>query len=470
MQRLVRHGFRWDLEPGFVPVLEALLGDRGVVVKESPAKRVTRHQWGGHEYYMKVYRHAFAPLRPFKFLFTPAAPRREWVNARRLEALHLPVVRHLAHGERWRLGLRESILITEGFPGRPLDEVPGLDPALALALVERLHEHGVFHADLHAGNVLAHPATGELRLVDIDKLSFRAGPAGGRPADRDAMLAFLHISFPLPLPPGLRALSARCRRDLLADRSWRCLRHNREFAPRRAGGLPWHTRPALLTPAAAQVLDAPDRFLDLRARVLKQGQTSTVGAGDGLVLKRFNLRKPFNLLKDLARRSRALRGFRQAYHLELAGLPTARVVAAAERRVLGLLLRSYLLMEEIPDATMLRRHLREGHRPGPALLRAAAALVARLHEEGFTHGDLNERNLLLTPSGQLFLIDLDALHYAGTVSDDAAARDLRRLGADAARHAQVTPADRQLFLRAYCRARRRRLVPRLPRSQRALVL
>lgn len=460
--RLVRHGFRWDLQPGFAPVLESLLGDTGTVVKESPAKRVTRHEAGGRTYYVKVYRHESVPLRPCKFLFTPAAPRREWENAQRLESLQIPVVRHLAHGERWGLGLRESILITEGFPGRPLEEVPGLEPALVLAFVDRLHERGVFHADLHSGNLLAHPDTGELRLVDIDKLRFRAGP----PGDRDAMLAFLHISFPLPLTPVQRALSARRRRELLADRSWRCLRHNREFAPRRAGGLPWHVRATLLTPAAAGVLEAPDRFLAGAARLLKEGGSTTVGAGHGLVLKRFNFRKPLNLLKDLVRPSRALRGFRQAYHLELAGLPTARVIAAAERRVLGLLLRSYLLMEEIPGAVMLRRLLREGQRPGPDLLRAAALLIARLHDEGFTHGDLNERNLLLTPSGGLFLIDLDALHYAGTVADPDAARDLRRLGADAVQHPQVTPADRRVFLRAYCRARGRRQVPRLPPAAR----
>lgn len=463
--RVVRHGFRWDLQPGFAPVLEALLGNPGTVIKESPAKRVTRHELDGRVYYVKAYRHEFAPLRPLKFLLARPAPRREWENAQRLESLHIPVVRHLAHGERWGLGLRESILVTEGFPGRPLEEVPGLDPALALAFVERLHERGVFHADLHSGNLLADPASGELRLVDIDKLRFRAGPPGPA-AGREAMLAFLHISFPLPLPPALRARSDERRRALLADRSWRCLRHNREFAPLRAGGLAWHVRSPLLTPAARNVLAAPDQFLSSHARVLKAGGSTTVGAADGLVLKRFNLSKLLNLVKDLARPSRALTGFRQAYHLELAGLPTARVVAAAERRRLGFLLRSYLLMEEIPDAIMLRRHLRTGQRPGPDLLRAAAALVARLHQEGFTHGDLNERNLLLTPSGQLFLIDLDALRYAGTVAEADAARDLRRLGADAARHPQITPADRQLFLRAYCRARGRRPVPRLPRPPR----
>jgi tRNA A-37 threonylcarbamoyl transferase component Bud32 len=457
--RLVRDGFRWELQPGFAPVLEALLQDPGVVVKESPAKRVTRHDLGDRTYYVKAYRHEAVPLRPLKFLVARPAPRREWENARRLESLGIPVVRHLAHGERWRLGLRESLLVTEGFAGRPLEEVPGLDPAPALALVEQLHRHGVHHSDLHSGNLLADPATGELRLVDIDKLRFGTGRPGD-PGARDEMLAFLNISFPLPLPPAVRALSARRRRELLADRSWRCLRHNREFAPVRAGGLRWQARTPLLSPDAQRVLADPDAFLASAARSLKQGQSTTVGARHGLVLKRFNRRGPLHLLKDLARASRARRGFRKAYHLELAGVPTARVVAAAERRPLGLLLRSYLLMEELPDTVMLRRHLRDGHRPGPALLRALARLVARLHDEGFTHGDLNERNLLLNPAGQVFLIDLDALTHAGVVPGDAAARDLGRLAADMARHPQVTPADLRAFLRAYCRARHLRRVPR----------
>ena len=457
MIRLQRDGFRWELQPEAEPWLDRLLQNSGRVIKETPAKRVTAHEAGGRTFYVKRYRHDAVPLRPLKFLFKPAPARKEWSAAQRLETLGVPVVRHLAHGECWSWrGLRESILITEGFEGQPLDQVTGLDSALALKFVEHMHERGVFHYDLHSGNLLARVSPPELRLVDVDKVLFRPAPV---PRERDEMAAFLNISFPLPVTDGVRVLSARRRRQLLADRSRRCLRHNRDFAPRNFGRLRWHVRLRLLMPAVERVLAAPDEFLRSEARLLKPGQTTTVGVAGGLVLKRYNFRKWLNLAKDLARPSRAFQAVRAAYHLELAGVPTPRVVAAAERRALGLLLRSYVVMEEIPGARTLQRHLRSGHLLAPALVCAAAELIARLHNEGFTHGDLNERNLVLDAQGRMFLLDLDALKFHGEVPPSAAADDLARLAADAARHGHVTPANRRAFVRHYCRVRRLRRVP-----------
>ena len=108
-----------------------------------------------------------------------------------------------------------------------------------------------------------------------------------------------------------------------------------------------------------------------------------MGRAGGVVLKRYNLRKLTNLLKDLFRASKARRAFRKAYHLELAGVPTARPLATADRRLGGLLLRSYLLMEEIPDA----QHLGQWRGDPYVAARTAAALLPKLHHEGFRHRD-----------------------------------------------------------------------------------
>jgi len=132
-------------------------------------------------------------------------------------------------------------------------------------------------------------------------------------------------------------------------------------------------------------------------------------------------------------------------------------VAVAERRVAGFLACSYQLMEEIPRARTLQNFLRAGGSLDGGLIRHAARVVGRLHDEGFTHGDLNERNLLMDEQGRFFLIDLDALELS---SRPRAALDLGRLARDMSRHAQVTRAHREAFLRHYCRARGLREVPR----------
>src|SRR5204863_7942080 len=128
--RLSCYGFEWELQPDVEPWLHELVTLHGEPVKEAPAKRVSRHEAGGRVFFVKRYRHDAIPFRSLKFFLKPSPARKEWRLAQKLDALGLPAVRHLAHGERWDgRGLRESILITEGFEGQPLDEVPGLEPA-----------------------------------------------------------------------------------------------------------------------------------------------------------------------------------------------------------------------------------------------------------------------------------------------------------------------------------------------------
>src|SRR5207247_3489276 len=155
-------------------------------------------------------------------------------------------------------------------------------------------------------------------------------------------LALLRVFVPIPVPAEVERDSRRLRRTLLYRRSKRCLLRNREFARQRLGGLTWQLRLSLANDAVRRVLEDPDGFLTGRAQVLKPGRTSTVGLADGLVLKRFNFRKIENVVKDLLRPSRARRAFRAAYHLELAGIATARPIALAVQRAAGILLRSYL--------------------------------------------------------------------------------------------------------------------------------
>jgi tRNA A-37 threonylcarbamoyl transferase component Bud32 len=271
----------------------------------------------------------------------------------------------------------------------------------------------------------------------------------------------LRVFLPVPVSPEIEVQSRELRKRLLHERSRRCLRNNRDFARQRHGGLKWQVRLDWLNDVTRRVLTAPDEFLASQATPLKTGQSSTVGKADGLVLKRFNLRKAGNVFKDLFRASKARRAFRKAYHLELAGIPTARSIATADRRFGGLLARSYLLMEEIPGAVDLTRYFRAGGLPELQLIRAAAQLIARLHEEGFSHRDLKESNLVLGGNGQLYLIDLDGMTFLKNVSNERAAADLERLARGVAKFPIITKCERFIFLRSYCRRRKLRGVPRL---------
>lgn len=444
--RVMLHGVHWEVRPDLAPHLEALLDSAGCGIKESPVKLVTRHEVAGRAWFIKRYRHCRVPLRPLKYCFKPSQARQEWKLALRLERLGIPIVRHAALGERWGFGLRESILVTERFDGQPLDETPDVDMQAVLAFVQTLHDRGVLQTDLHPGNILRHAATGELRLVDLHGTVIKSTL---RSEEREANLATLRISLPIPVAPAILELSRRMRQKCLVRRAPRCLRHNRDFEPRRIGSLRWQVRKAWINPATEAILGDPDGFLASRAEILKAGRSSTVGRADGRVLKRFNLRKPANVFKDLVRRSKARRAFLKAYHLEIAGVPTARPIAVADRRAAGFLWRSYFLMEEIVNA----RHLGQWAGDAREAVTAVAEVVARLHEEGFSHRDLKETNLVFDCTGKLHLIDLEGLEFLDVVPRERALRDLARLEVGARALPGYTPALRRQFVRRYARAR-----------------
>jgi len=450
---------RWEAQPGTTEILKEILISPGTPIKVSPAKSVTRHTVHDRDYYVKRYRHDAIPFRRFKYAVRATQARGEWELAHELDRRLVPAVRHLALGERVSfLGVRESILVTEGFAGQPLGQAPGVDPAVVLRFVERMHEAGVVQEDLHPGNLLVRLDPLEICLVDLRGIRLTDSVS---PAERARNLARLCVSFPLPVSDAVRHESARLRRGLLFKRSRRCLRRNGEFAPVWFGCLRWWVRRPLPDGETTRILENPDQFLAERAELLKRGRSTSVGRSNGLVLKRHNLHKAGNVLKDLFRASKARRSYRKAYHLELLGIPTARVIATADRRAAGLLLRSYFLMHEVPGARQLGAILAMNGRVDRRLVWEAGELIGRLHDEGLSHRDLKETNLVADDRGRLHLLDLNGLQFLDVVPDRRAAADLARLARGIDRFPSVQAGDRAAFLRRYCRARARRTVPRL---------
>jgi len=413
--RLKENGVRWELAEELP--LKALLADPGERIKESRVKLVTKHDIAGKTYYVKRYQHAGVPLRALKFFFKPSQARQEWQLAQQIS---VPIVRHLALGERWTLtGLQESILITEGFDGREPGEHDG---ERVLAFVRRLHERGVLQRDLHPGNILV--SAHELRLVDLHGTILKT-PTEDEIADN---LARLRLFVPIPVTPEIERRSVEFGRRFFAERARRCLKRNREF-DRRNG---WYVR----RPFWKEELRDPEAFLR-RARILKQGRTSVVGAADGVVVKQYNIRRPSRLLKDLFRRSRAVNAYFKAYHLELAGIPTARPIAAGEKRICRFLLRSWFVMEELPGV----RDLSQWQGDYQLAAQRVRELIARLHKSGFSHRDLKLTNIVLDADARPFLVDLEGVRFVGEVPPEQAASDLNRL----TRAAESRPELRDLL-------------------------
>jgi tRNA A-37 threonylcarbamoyl transferase component Bud32 len=112
-------------------------------------------------------------------------------------------------------------------------------------------------------------------------------------------------------------------------------------------------------------------------------------------------------------RSRAIAEYRNLAYFEQLGIPVPRIVGYGTERTLGLFRRGTIITEAVPQATDLQTLVRTRpdlfHDRGWLfqVLRLLAGYVRRLHDDGFTHGDLKWRNILATTTEtpRVFLID-----------------------------------------------------------------
>jgi serine/threonine protein kinase len=224
----------------------------------------------------------------------------------------------------------------------------------------------------------------------------------------------------------------------------------------RVGSLRWTLR-AGADERLNAVLEDPDAFLADPVWHFKSSRNVTVAripreGRTGWVLRRLNYGKPLHRLRDFFRPSRARRAFHNGLRLEQAGVATARVLAVCEVRRLGWPIRAYLLTEEIPGALTLDRLLKDHLLSRTATLNLADVL-ARLHDNGFSHRDLKAANVLFDDQMQAHLIDLDGVRYQGRLGQGRVVADLACLARDFAGHPQILKWRGRRFLRRYCRQR-----------------
>lgn len=136
-----------------------------------------------------------------------------------------------------------------------------------------------------------------------------------------------------------------------------------------------------------------------------------------LFVKIFSPVSPLGTLKDIFRRSKALRSLRQGMALSRAGFQVPETIAVGELRKCRLLQRAFVLTLGIdgkPAPVFLRDRCLP-HFAGWSLsekrssLKRLAEEVRHLHELGFVHGDLVPSNILVseTPSGGVCFYFMD---------------------------------------------------------------
>ncbi len=521
-------GVRWRADP---EVWARLIGPGGLrlrewlgagaarVVKDGPHRTVYRVTLPGLDFHVKHYR-LHGPRAWLRELVRPPKACVEYDRALCVAACDVPTAAPLAVGETWpRAGPDDSFLVTRTLEGaEPLNAfveraLPGFDAArrarvrqrLAVALGEllaRMHDAGILHQDLHAGNLLVRlDKTDRPGLYLIDLHAVRRTRPLEWPVSRDNLvmlnrwfvlcagradrLRFWRTYFRSRV--SLLGASAEARATGLVSgagqarvleratwesnlRFWRgrdrrYLGGSRHFAPVRAEGASGYAVDDLDRDALADLMADPDApFVRPGARLLKDGPSSTVaeidlrvgGATRRVVYKRFRVTNWGEPFLALLRRSPALRCWANGHAVRDRLLPTPRPLAVWHRRRLGLAHEGYVVTELVPGAADLHRfvagleRLPAAERRGllRGVLERTAVLVRELHRRRLSHRDLKASNVLVADD-QVWLIDLVGLAPRKRLSRARRVQNLARLHASFFRSPALTRADKLRFLRTY---------------------
>lgn len=404
--------------------------------------------------------------------------RREWRSAQRLRELGIPTPEPLAMGERsrWRIpeegllvsrAIQNALTLTVYLAEKQRDPGPVLR-ALGNLLAE-MHNLGVLHRDLHAGNLLvAEPGERCLEFWILDLHRVRTGRGPVAHAQRKWNLAQLLVSLRGSLEPGqeevllrsyiqrcglggsesswafqLRAIQERMARRRYRSRTRRCLQESTRFAVEAIpGGKVIRLRSFPLGKVlrameeAGRVTDPGDpRALKLTSRTRVTVQEMEVeGALQRICVKEHRSTGVLSRVFPAVLNSRGRRFWVGAWGLMVRGFQVPSPMAMWERKHGGFR-SSGVVMEMVQDGIGLSRFVaspcmkgREGRR----FVEEFARTLARMHELGVFHRDLKAGNIMVVDRGDahsVLFLDLEDVRFQKRVTARQVALNLAQLDA-----------------------------------------
>jgi len=422
------------------------------ILRLLPGKRlVAVTDWQGQSVIVKLFYHKRRWVRHLQ---------REMAGFKLAEDAALPVPKVLASGDI--ANQQGGYLIIEYLnPGSSLEALleshdSDLDTyiGLALQLIARCHEQGLWQNDIHLGNFMAMGDT----MYLLDSAEFKSEEAGTLLSDqlrlanlalffaqfsvyRDSRIPQLMQSYNKQLPPDqeitdevdMQSLTMQARHRRLDRYKTKLFRETSAFHTEQNADLRMLCKRSIMSEDLARFIDNPDDFLE-RGAILKAGNTTTVGevsiAGTPYVLKRYNIKNTLHGLRKMLRPSRASRSWQAGLLLEMLGVSTAKPLVMLEKRIWGLIRReSYILYERVDGETVpqvlcdpeLTVEVRD------RIFASFKQCFEVMRRCKLSHGDLKASNFIFV-NDELVLLDLDAtnLHVLPWTFKRAFRKDLER--------------------------------------------
>ncbi|MFW5426804.1 MAG: lipopolysaccharide kinase InaA family protein [Methylophagaceae bacterium] len=300
-----------------------------------------------------------------------------------------------------------------------------------LHLTATLHNFGIVQNDFHLGNILL--VKDDLYLIDLASVT---GQEKGKPLDKAASLANLAVLVVQFKPKQQQIMVDRLQQYYRArnwsfddneitlfkqyiEKAWQKRKTNylsKRFrsctmtAYKKTFSQEYAFRRTFLENVADEFINKIDELVS-NGQILKAGNSATVVqveyAGKKLVIKRYNIKSFWHLLRRCYRPSRAAVSWRNGNLLQLLGVPSPKPLGFIENRI-GFFRKNAYLVCERSDGQELSTVYK--YRPPTEEELAQLKYIFKiLKKYQISHGDLKATNLLIKKKGKIQLIDLDGM-------------------------------------------------------------
>jgi tRNA A-37 threonylcarbamoyl transferase component Bud32 len=424
-----------------------------------------------------------------KFILLPSKARKEWLIATRLQKKNLPVPKPLGWIERGRWGLvKDSWYLSEALGGGgslidilPLKREVPIGPLAKMVRV--FHDAGLFHKDLHGGNLLwdgesffltdLHRAeilrslSLDQRLRNLSQLFHSLRSQWGK----EDYIRFLDAYFAgdsldsrkkETLFQRVLSLMDQLQKRWQKSRTKRCLQESTEFTIKKEEGITAYLRRDFPLDQLKEVLQKHAVLIrENPARLLKQAPETNVSLLDTgygkICVKQFRYPHRMDRLKENFRNSKGLKAWIAGNGLKIRGIPSPKVMAFVEIRNGFGLKESFLLMEALEKGQELDRYLIKGFgsfERKRIFVRDFARWFSRFHQMDVYHGDMKTCNVLVSEEGEgwrFYLLDLEDVRLDQPVDGKRLFKNFLQLNTSTPR--SITYPDRIRFYREYQRFR-----------------
>jgi tRNA A-37 threonylcarbamoyl transferase component Bud32 len=367
--------------------------------------------------------------------------------------------------------------------------------------IRNIHEKGVCHYDLHAGNILmkfenkqaASIHNCDLYLMDLHRVKilnrmscrkrrynlaqiFNSLSSILTKSDKLDFLrsygsnAISNIADEDELVRQIESQSSRIRKIHYRSRLKRCLKESSDFSRKRFADMKIFFRKGY---------DA-DRFtwlIEKHHNALVSGDKAIVMKSDlktaltgfplenekiqSVVVKQYKVSCGMCLIKNIFRNSAGKKAWIAGNGLLAYGFNTPKPLALMEKKVSGITSDSYLIMENARDCLEMDRYiLKNFHAKSSlsklkkkrALINDLAETVGRMHNQNIFHHDLKTCNIMVKEKGKspyITFLDFDKVSFAEEITIRKRVKNLTQMNLSTPKLISMT--DRLRFLKEYLR-------------------